>query len=253
MTGLRTALVLSVGFFIALGIAGCEFSVGSKQPAPAPQPPPMPPPEEPLPPPVAASPIAGPAPYGSTVEPLPPPTDTGFVAAPAAEPSASADGRTMVPGLAGPAAVPATLAAPGGATTALDLAGAMRSSLLANPDARVVSAKRKDKKGIVSYEIELLGAGNTITELELDGAGNPIPGKTKGPKLDPKMGAAAAVAAVRAEDAIATALATYPGVAEEVELSHSGGFATWEVEVTNAAGKDVKIKVDAGSGKVVPY
>ena len=40
---------------------------------------------------------------------------------------------------------------------------------------------------------------------------------------------------------------------EKLKLDDSKGFATWEVEIENAAGHDEKIKVDAGTGKVVRF
>lgn len=135
----------------------------------------------------------------------------------------------------------------------MDMMGAIRA---ASAQGRVMSVEASNKRGIIGYEVEVMGAGNAITVLQY-GATGPIPAvpgkKPKSPKFDPKVAAAASVAKVTIEQAIATAQRSFPGTVESAELSASKGLATWVVELRNNLGQKAKIKVDAGTGQVVLY
>lgn len=200
---------------------------------------------------------------------LPPPSDTSFVAADPAAPATTPDlppigapgdpnaGRTTLPGatpaLGSPAGAPAgsPSGAPG-AAGATDLQSVLRAAAAANPG-KIIEVNAKTKGTVTSWEIELLNAQNMVVEMNVGADGKAIPGTQKPPKADPKTSAAMSVATVTIQDAIATALKTFPGTVDEAKLSHSKGFATWEVEIVGAAGNKAKIKVDAGKGTVVPY
>ena len=168
-------------------------------------------------------------------------------APPASDPTTG--GRTAIPGMG---ADTAGAGASGPANGVLDLAGALEAALAITPG-RIVSAKEKDKHDVITaWEIEVFTQGESVVEFEVDTAGNEVPGERKPPESKEKITAAMAVVKIEAADAITTALATRPGVVEKVELSTHKGYATWKVEIEDATGDDETIKVDAGTGKVLP-
>lgn len=133
----------------------------------------------------------------------------------------------------------------------MDLGGAVRSALTMTPGTPV-SAKRKDKKGVTAgYEVEILASNGTVMQIELGPDGRAIPGGKAKP--DPKTSAALTVTKVTMDQAIQTAMAQAPGTVDSAELSHMKGLATWQVEIRTATGQAAKIKIDAGTGQVVPY
>jgi len=60
-----------------------------------------------------------------------------------------------------------------------------------------------------------------------------------------------ALAKVTADQARDAALGAVPGVAGAIELDNENGNVVYSVEVTNAAGARVDVKVDAGNAKVL--
>jgi len=63
--------------------------------------------------------------------------------------------------------------------------------------------------------------------------------------------ALAALAKITADQARDAALGAVPGVAGAIELDNENGNVVYSVEVTNAAGTRVDVKVDAGNAKVL--
>lgn len=275
MTGKWTSLVASGLVASSLALSSCG-SGGQEQAPPPATPviaPSTPPPADPYQAPPADAyqpPPSDPLPPVSDEPSLPPPSDTSFVAADPAPPVTTPDfppigapsdpgfGRTSVPGST-PATSPGTSpgapsggigAAPAGGAT--DLVSVLRAVNAATPG-KVVEAKVKTKGTTTTWEIEMLDAKNMVVEMHVGADGRAIPGTQKPPKPEPKISAAMSVATVNIQQAIATALKTFPGTVDEAKLSHSKGFATWEVEIIGAAGNKAKIKVDAGKGTVVPY
>jgi uncharacterized membrane protein YkoI len=58
-------------------------------------------------------------------------------------------------------------------------------------------------------------------------------------------------ATVSAAEARSAALAAVPGTAGEVELDNENGNVVYSVEVKNADGSEIDVKVDAGNAKVL--
>jgi len=63
--------------------------------------------------------------------------------------------------------------------------------------------------------------------------------------------ALAALAKITADQARDAALGAVPGVAGAIELDNENGNVAYSVEVTDAAGTRVDVKVDAGNAKVL--
>lgn len=61
----------------------------------------------------------------------------------------------------------------------------------------------------------------------------------------------AALATLSEADARAAATGAVPGEVGEVELENENGSVVWSVEVTDASGAAVEVKVDAGNGAIL--
>ena len=59
------------------------------------------------------------------------------------------------------------------------------------------------------------------------------------------------LAVITPEEATAAALAAVPGTVDKVELDNENGAIVYSVEITDASGKQIDVKVDAGNGTVV--
>jgi uncharacterized membrane protein YkoI len=127
----------------------------------------------------------------------------------------------------------------------VDLSKAVAGALAERPG-RAVEAKMKTKHGIVTFEVDVLGADGSVGEVELAADGTPERGlpweRGEAPKPDPELAAVVPALAVDLQAALATALRATPGTARSVELS----------EVWSAAGGEVKVELDARTGQVLP-
>jgi len=63
--------------------------------------------------------------------------------------------------------------------------------------------------------------------------------------------ALASLATITPEQARDAALAAVPGTAGKVELDNENGAVVYSVEITDSAGAEIDVKVDAGNGQVV--
>jgi len=61
----------------------------------------------------------------------------------------------------------------------------------------------------------------------------------------------AGLATVTPERARDAALAAVPGIAGKVELDNENGAVVYSVEITDSAGAEIDVKVDAGNGRIL--
>lgn len=154
----------------------------------------------------------------------------------------------------GPGLLPGGAPAGPGVAPSIDLAGACAAALAATPG-QVVSAKLKSKNGLYGFEVDVLGSDGLVHEVKLGGDGKPVsrlPWDQDTPDAKPKTAAAMSVTRIDAASAIGMALGAAPGTAVSVDLSTSKNLATWEVKVRNNFGQETKVKLDAGTGQLVP-
>ena len=59
------------------------------------------------------------------------------------------------------------------------------------------------------------------------------------------------LATITAEEATAAAAKSVPGDVAEVELDNENGSVVYSVEITDADGRDIDVKVDAGNGNIL--
>jgi uncharacterized membrane protein YkoI len=108
--------------------------------------------------------------------------------------------------------------------------------------------KSENKKP--TYEFDVESADGTSWDIECDVKSSKITEVEQEVKAnDAKF---TAVAKVSEADAKATALAAHPGTVVETEYEiEPDGKASYEFDITEADGEEVKIEVDAASGKIV--
>lgn len=141
----------------------------------------------------------------------------------------------------------------GSSGPAVDLVAAVDAAVAHGPG-RAVGAKMKTKDGIVRFEVDVLAADGTVTEIDLHADGSPerrLPWDPAKAKEKPRLAAASAAATIDLKAAIETALGAVPGTAVEAELDPSDAGAAWKVEIRTAAGTTTKVKVDAATGQIL--
>jgi len=108
--------------------------------------------------------------------------------------------------------------------------------------------KSENKKGVYEFDIE--SADGTSWDVECDAkSGKVIEIEQEVKADDAKFKAAAKVAEA---DAKATALAAHPGTLVETEYElESDGKASYEFDILEADKEEIKVEVDATTGKIV--
>lgn len=108
--------------------------------------------------------------------------------------------------------------------------------------------KSENKKGVYEFDIE--SADGTAWDVECDAKSGKITEIEQEVKADDAKFKAAAK--VSEADAKATALAAHPGAVVETEYElESDGKASYEFDILEADKEEIKVEVDATTGKIV--
>ena len=131
-----------------------------------------------------------------------------------------------------------------------DPLGRCVKAALSAHDGKIVKLEMKIEKKQPVYEFDIESADGTAWDIEC----SVITGKVTEIEQEVKADDAKFVAAAKVSeaDAKATAMATHPGTLAEVEYEiEPDGKASYEFDITEADGEEVKIEVDATTGKIV--
>lgn len=111
-----------------------------------------------------------------------------------------------------------------------------------------VEFKSENKKGVYEFDIE--SADGKSWDLECDAKTGKVTEIEEEVKADdPRF---KALAKVSETDAKATALAAHPGTVVETEYElEPDGKASYEFDILEADGEEIKVEIDATSGKIV--
>lgn len=133
---------------------------------------------------------------------------------------------------------------------AYDSLGKCVKAALAKHEGTIVKVefKSEQKKGVYEFDIE--SADGKAWDIECDAqSGKVIEVEEEVKADDPRF---KALAKVSEADAKATALAAHAGTVVEVEYElEPDGKASYEFDIQEADGEEIKVEVDATSGKIV--
>lgn len=117
-------------------------------------------------------------------------------------------------------------------------------------DGKVVKLEFKTEKKVAVYEFDIETADGKSWEVECTVEKSILTEIEEEVKADdPRF---VALVKVSEEDAKATALAAHPGTVVEVEYElESDGKASYEIDILEADEEEVKVEVDATTGKIV--
>lgn len=131
-----------------------------------------------------------------------------------------------------------------------DSLGKCVKAALAKHEGKVVKLEMKSENKKPTYEFDIESADGTAWDVECDVKSSKIIEIEQEVKADDAK--FKALAKVSEADAKATALAAHPGTVAELEYElESDGKASYEFDITEADGEEVKIEVDAATGKIV--
>lgn len=122
---------------------------------------------------------------------------------------------------------------------------------LAKRHGEVIKLEFKDESGVPVYEFEVLDSDGKSWELECDANNGEIIEEEQEVENadDPLFKSKAKVSLEQAKD---TALKAHPGVLEEVEYEiEADGNASYEFDIKTANQGEIKLEVDAASGKII--
>lgn len=122
---------------------------------------------------------------------------------------------------------------------------------LAKREGDVVKLEFKDERGIPTYEFEILGKDGKGWELECDANKGKITEEEQEVENadDPLFKGKVKISLEQAKE---IAIKAHPGEVMEVEYEiESDGNASYEFDVKTADKGEVKLEVDAGSGKII--
>jgi uncharacterized membrane protein YkoI len=131
-----------------------------------------------------------------------------------------------------------------------DSLGKCVKAALSKHDGKIVKLEMKSEQKQAMYEFDIESADGTAWDIEC----NVRTGKVTEVEQEVKADDAKfkELAKVSEADAKATALAAHPGTVAEVEYElESDGKASYEFDITEADNEEVKIEVDATTGKIV--
>jgi uncharacterized membrane protein YkoI len=133
---------------------------------------------------------------------------------------------------------------------AYDSLGKCVKAALTKHEGKIVKTefKSENKKGVYEFDIE--SADGTAWDIECDAkSGKIIEIEQEVKADDAKFKAAAKVSEA---DAKATALAAHPGTVVETEYElEADGKASYEFDILEADNEEIKVEVDATTGKIV--
>ena len=133
---------------------------------------------------------------------------------------------------------------------AYDSLGKCVKAALTKHEGKIVKTefKSENKKGVYEFDIE--SADGTAWDIECDAKSGKVTEVEQEVKADDAK--FKAVAKVSEADAKATALAAHPGSVVETEYElEADGKASYEFDILEADKEEIKVEVDATTGKIV--
>ena len=120
---------------------------------------------------------------------------------------------------------------------------------LSKHDGKIVKMEMKSEQKTAMYEFDIESADGTAWDIECNVKTSKVTEVEQEVKADDAK--FKALAKVSEADAKATALAAHPGNVAEVEYElESDGKASYEFDITEADNEEVKVEVDATTGKI---
>jgi uncharacterized membrane protein YkoI len=133
---------------------------------------------------------------------------------------------------------------------AYDSLGKCVKAALSKHDGKIVKLEMKSEQKTAMYEFDIESADGTAWDIECNiQTSKVIEVEQEVSADDAKF---VALAKVSEADAKATALAAHPGNVVETEYElEPNGKASYEFDIQEADGEEIKVEVDATSGKIV--
>jgi uncharacterized membrane protein YkoI len=131
-----------------------------------------------------------------------------------------------------------------------DSLGKCVKAALTKHDGKIVKLEMKSEQKTAVYEFDIESADGKAWDIEC----NVQTGKVTEVEQEVKLDDATftALAKVSEADAKATAMAAHPGSLVETEYElEPNGKASYEFDIQEADGEEIKVEVDATSGKIV--
>lgn len=133
---------------------------------------------------------------------------------------------------------------------AYDSLGKCVKAALSKHDGKIVKVELKSENKRPVYEFDIESADGTAWDIECDVKTSKITEVEEEVKVDDAK--FKALAKVSETDAKATALAAHPGTVVETEFElEPDGKASYEFDILEADNEEVKVEVDATTGKIV--
>ncbi|MDP8568424.1 PepSY domain-containing protein [Methylophilus aquaticus] len=131
-----------------------------------------------------------------------------------------------------------------------DSLGKCVKAALSKHDGKIVKVEAKSERKHLVYEFDVESKDGTAWDIECDAKTGKVTEIEQEVKADDEK--FKALAKVSEADAKATALAAHPGTVVEVEYElEPDGKASYEFDILEADNEEVKIEVDATTGKIV--
>jgi uncharacterized membrane protein YkoI len=131
-----------------------------------------------------------------------------------------------------------------------DSLGKCLKSALNKHDGKVIKVEYKSEKKVAVYEFDIETPDGKAWDIECDVKSGKVTEVEEEVKVDEAR--FAALAKVTEADAKATALAAHPGTIVEVEYElEPDGKASYEFDILEADKEEIKVEVDATTGKIV--
>jgi uncharacterized membrane protein YkoI len=133
---------------------------------------------------------------------------------------------------------------------AYDSLGKCVKAALSKHDGKIVKVELKSENKMPVYEFDIESTDGTAWDVECDVKTSKIIEIEQEVKVDDAK--FKAIAKVTEADAKATALAAHPGTVVETEYEiESDGNASYEFDILEADKEEIKVEVDAVTGKIV--
>lgn len=133
-----------------------------------------------------------------------------------------------------------------------DSLGKCVKAALSKHEGKIVKMEFKSENKSPIYEFDIESADGTAWDVECNAQTGKITEIEEEVKVDDAR--FKALAKVSEADAKATALAAFPGKVVETEYElESDGKASYEFDILEADGEEIKVEVDATTGKIVEH
>lgn len=131
-----------------------------------------------------------------------------------------------------------------------DSLGKCVKAALSKHDGKIVKVEAKSERKQLVYEFDVESKDGTAWDIECDAKTGKVTEVEQEVKADDEK--FKALAKVSEADAKATALAKHPGTVVEIEYElEPDGKASYEFDILEADNEEVKVEVDATTGKIV--